>query len=212
MLLGHGCRTAKGVLPRDACFVLGWWSWHRLTSQCSASDGACSAASDALREQSSPQPCCSACAVSLSASSAIASGPETEPQGGSSRRRRRGVFVLVVERCRCRPTPSQRARLASAGGPRTAPRTASSGVAAVPSRLGPHRAYAVGRTRRRPDAVAAWPPLMGQAGVPVAGLVAQPKTAECTQRPRRLGHSSPSPGPRVAHVWSRERPARGGFR
>ena len=63
------------------------------------------------------------------------------------------------------------------------------------SRLGPHHACAVGRSRRRPDAVAAWPLLMGQAGVCQWQVVAEPKTAECAQP----GHASSTPRRRVVH-------------
>ena len=90
-----------------------------------------SAASDALREQSSPQPCCSACAVSRAPQQchclcpvtettrrqpAVAGAGERSPRASgessaSTRRRRRALFS------------------ASAGGLRTA----SSGVAAPPS-------------------------------------------------------------------------------
>ena len=75
-----------------------------LSCQCSAGGRACGAASDALRQQSSPQPCCSSCAVSLSASSAFASASVTETTRRHSRRRRGGALVLVVERC-LRPAP-----------------------------------------------------------------------------------------------------------
>ena len=70
-----------------------------------------SAASDALRQQSSPQPCCSACAVSRAPQQcAIASGPVAETTrrpaavaraGERSSRPSGGVFGR-------RPTPSQR--------------------------------------------------------------------------------------------------------
>ena len=60
----------------------------------------------------------------------------------------------------------------------------------VPSRLGPHTAYAVGSSRRRPDAVAAWPLRMGRVGCqwPVAHSLraCRAEAAECA-RPRRLG-------------------------
>ena len=84
------------MLPLDACF------WARLVElafscQCSARGRACGAASDALREQSSPQPCLQCLVPSrVRHSSAIASG--LKPQGRNSRRRRGGALVLVVGR------------------------------------------------------------------------------------------------------------------
>ena len=76
-----------------------------------------------------------------------------------ARRRRRALFF------------------ASADGPRTADLP---GSPQCPSGLGPHRACAVGRTRRRPDAVAAWPLLVG----PRRGNRAEPQVTG--------GHSQPS--------------------
>ena len=96
------------------------------SSQCSASGRACSAASDALREQSSPQPCCSACAVSRAPQQwpfSLWPCPVTETTrrpaavagaGERSSRPSRGVFGR-------RPTPSPRASAVADRGGRDGP-------------------------------------------------------------------------------------------
>ena len=85
----------------------------------SARGRVCSAAGDALRQQSSPQPCCSACVVSRAPQQCHCLWPVTETTSPRERRqpcRRGGALVLVVERCLRRPTPSQRASAADGVG------------------------------------------------------------------------------------------------
>ena len=126
-------------------------------------------------------------------SSAIASGPVAETTRRSSRRRRGGTLADAVARSRRRPMPLA-AR--SADGPRTA----SSGGAAPPSQdgLGPHHAYAVGRSRRRPTPSRRG--LCWWAGLVCQWQVALPRveSAKCAH-PRGRGDSSPSPRRRVVH-------------
>ena len=114
LLLGHGCRAAGqgAAARRRGCCGLVELACGR--SQCSARGRACSAASDALRQQSSLQPCCSSCAVSLSASSAIASASVTETTRRRHRRRRGGALVDAVDSIR--PAPDAVAARRSACG------------------------------------------------------------------------------------------------
>ena len=165
--------------------------------QCSARGRACSAASDALRQQSSPQPCCSACAVSRAPQQchclcpvtettrrqpAVAGAGERSPRASgessaSTRRRRRALFS------------------ASADGPRTAD---LAGSPQCPSGLGPHPAYAVERSRQRPTPSRLLVgPRRRNRDEPQVTLATQ--LAGCAH-PQGLGHSSPSPRRRVAHV------------
>ena len=100
-----------------------------------------------------------------------------EESSAGARRRRRALFFGL-----CRRPADGRLR---------------SGRAQCPSGLGPHLAYAVGRSRRRPDAVAAWPllvgPRRGQRGEPqVTGMAdSQPSvhTLGETARRRRVDES-----------------------
>ena len=183
-----------------------------LSSQCSARGRACSAASDALRQQSSPQPCCSACAVSRAPQQchclcpvtettrrqpAVAGAGERSPRASgessaSTRRRRRALFS------------------ASAGGPRTA----SSGVAAPPSakQTGTPPCLRRREESSAPDAVA----VAGGTPTRATGLSLR-SLADTASRAHGLGawtHSSPTPRRRVvAHKAQKGKgPTRGGFR
>ena len=200
MLLGHGCRAAgAGVLPLDACF------WARLVELACAqlsvqrwrSRVQFGAASDALRQQSSPQPCCSACAVSRAPQQCpISSASVTEttrrqqpsPAGGSARRGRREESSAGARRRRGAP--------ASAAGAEGTYRRAELSVGH--SRV--HGLCAPCTPRRRHRGVAAAPHMSQRARPPAVG--------HCHGRSQRTAAPGTRPSRRLARAHGRRR--RGG--